>query len=62
MNHLRTSWLLFAFFIAIALFFSGCTISSSSGAGSPGELVFGVQYRALVTNVVDGDTFDVQFL
>jgi hypothetical protein len=61
MNYRRTSWLLFAFFIAIALFFSGCTISPSSGADKPGELVSGVQYRALVTNVVDGDTFDVQF-
>jgi micrococcal nuclease len=61
MNHRRTSWLLFAFSIAIALVFSGCTISPSSGADKPGELVSGVQYHTLVTNVVDGDTFDVQF-
>ena len=60
MNHLSTSGLLFAFAIAIALISSGCTISSFSGAGSPGELVPGMQYRAVVTNVVDGDTFDVQ--
>jgi len=53
--------LLFASFIAIALFFSGCTVSPSSGADKTGELVPGVQYRTLVTNVVDGDTFDVQF-
>jgi micrococcal nuclease len=61
MNHLRTSGLLFAFVITIAMISSGCTVSHSSGAGSSGELVPGVQYRAQVTNVVDGDTFDVQF-
>ncbi len=61
MNHLRTSGLLFAIVITIALVSSGCTVSHSSGAGSSGELVPGVQYHAPVTNVVDGDTFDVQF-
>ena len=56
-----SSGLLFIFIVTFTLFCSGCTISSSSGGGNPGGLVPGVRYHALVTHVVDGDTFDVQF-
>jgi micrococcal nuclease len=53
--------LLFVLIVTFTLFCSGCTTPSSSGGNNPGELVPGVLYQALVTHVVDGDTFDVQF-
>jgi micrococcal nuclease len=52
---------LFIFIITFTLFCSGCTMPSPSADNYPGELVPGVRYPALVTHVVDGDTFDVQF-
>jgi micrococcal nuclease len=52
---------LFIFIVTLALLCSGCTGSQPPGDEKPQELVPGVHYHALVTNVVDGDTFDVLF-
>jgi endonuclease YncB( thermonuclease family) len=51
----------FTLILILGLLCSGCTVTRSTGAAYPEALVPGVRYHALVTNVVDGDTFDVQF-
>lgn len=52
---------IFAFALVLALACTGCTTTFSSGEGKPGDPVPGMRYHAVVTNVVDGDTLDVQF-